>query len=259
MIGSKKIDKFYVFDDELGVNMMFVTKDDDRVYGLGANVWGLLGLGHNQWVSEPQEIIELSNKICIKFINGSEFIVCLTRDNCVYSCGLDRNGQLGRGCDDNNYKKPMIIQINDNNDLIRDMSCGSYHTLVLTHNNDMYGLGSQSFRTNRDRDKYISSEWSDKYNKLFDITIGATKTLYAKRPTCAQIIEQYNEWAIDSTVVTNDVEFNEKLQQIKHKEWKLLLTNNNEVYGWGRNHFGQIGSRDTTCEAITKPEKQLMF
>ncbi|XP_054168975.1 serine/threonine-protein kinase Nek9-like [Oppia nitens] len=157
----KKIDRFYVFDDELGVNMLFVTKDD-RVYGLGANIRGSVGLGHNQWVSEPQEIIELSNKKCIKFINGLEFIVCLTRDNCVYSWGLDRNGQLGQGCDSNEHKKPMIIQINDNN-LIRDMSCGLYHTLVLTHNND--------------------------------------------------------------------------------------------VYGWGCNDFGQIGSRDTTCESISKPEK----
>ena len=35
----------------------------------------------------------------------------------------------------------------------------------------------------------------------------------------------------------------------------LVLTHNNEVYGWGRNHFGQIGSRDTTCNAISIPER----
>ncbi|XP_054161082.1 RCC1 and BTB domain-containing protein 2-like, partial [Oppia nitens] len=82
----------------------------------------------------------------------------------VYSCGYNRWGQLGQRYDDNKYEKPMILQINENNDLIRDVSCGTYHTLVVTENN-------------------------------------------------------------------------------------------NEVYGWGRNHFGQIGSRDTTCVDINTPEK----
>ncbi|XP_054169002.1 RCC1 and BTB domain-containing protein 2-like [Oppia nitens] len=98
---------------------------------------------------------------------GSMDWVLMSTDHWVWDttsgCGKDRNGQLGQGSDSNKYKKPMIIQINDNNDLISDVSCGSYHTLVLTHKN--------------------------------------------------------------------------------------------EVYGWGCNDFGQIGSRDTTCESITKPEK----
>ncbi|XP_054161087.1 RCC1 and BTB domain-containing protein 2-like [Oppia nitens] len=159
----KRIERFYVFDDDLGVNMFFVT-NDDRVYGLGANLWGSLGLGHNQWVSEPQEIIELRHKKIIDFINGDEFIVCVSSDNCLYSCGYNKWGQLGQKSNDKKYKTPMIIQINANNDLIRVVSCGSNHTLVVTQNN-------------------------------------------------------------------------------------------NEVYGWGSNHFGQIGSRDTICDAIITPEK----
>ncbi|XP_054161088.1 probable serine/threonine-protein kinase DDB_G0271682 [Oppia nitens] len=134
------IERFYIYDDELGVNVLFVTTDD-RVYGLGANYYGSLGLGHNQWVSEPQEIIELRHK----------------------NCGLNVWGELGNGCRDFETNKPMIVKIND---LILDVSCGSYHTLVVTQNN-----------------------------------------------------------------------------------------NNNEVYGWGKNKFGQIGSRDTTCDSITLPEK----
>ncbi|XP_054158515.1 uncharacterized protein LOC128956827 [Oppia nitens] len=146
--------------------MLFVTKDNDRVYGLGNNRLGILGLGHSHCMSEPQEIIELRHKKCINFINGSEFIVCLTSDNCLYSWGYNRYGQLGQGlCEDYETKKPMIIRINGKNDfLIHDVSCGTNHTLVL-------------------------------------------------------------------------------------------IDNNNEVYGWGSNQFGQIGSRNTTSDAITKPEK----
>ncbi|XP_054161281.1 uncharacterized protein LOC128959358 [Oppia nitens] len=142
----KRIERFYVFYDDLGVNILFVTKDDDRVYGLGANYWGSLGLGHNLWVSEPQEIIDLRHKKIINFINGDEFIICVSSDNCVYSCGYNRDGQLGQGYEDFEYRKPMIIQINENNDLIIDLSCGSNHTLVVTqNNNEVYGWGSNDF------------------------------------------------------------------------------------------------------------------
>ncbi|XP_054158516.1 E3 ubiquitin-protein ligase HERC2-like [Oppia nitens] len=159
----KCIERFYVFDDSLGVNMLFVTKDD-RVYGLGANHKGSLGLGHNRWVSEPQEIIHLRHKNIINFINGYNFFVCISSDNCVYSCGYNIYGQLGQGFKNSIFNRPMIIKINAKNDLVIDVSCGSYHTLVVTENN-------------------------------------------------------------------------------------------NEVYGWGSNSYGQIGSRDITCDTITTPEK----
>ncbi|XP_054158514.1 RCC1 and BTB domain-containing protein 1-like [Oppia nitens] len=142
----KRIERFYVFDDDLGANMLFVTKDDDRVYGLGANYYGSLGLGHNQWVSEPQEIIELRHKKIINFINGRQFMIFVSNDSCVYSCGYNKWGQLGYICENNIYNKPIIIEINANNDLIRDVSCGSSHTLVVTeNNNEVYGWGSNSY------------------------------------------------------------------------------------------------------------------
>ncbi|XP_054168958.1 dual specificity protein kinase shkC-like [Oppia nitens] len=87
---------------------------------------------------------------------------------------------------------------------------------------------------NDSRDKYISHEWSDKYCKLLNVIKHTMQPVYDDRPTCAQIIQQYNQWAIDSTVVTNIPEFNEKLQQIKHKEWKLRIENmDSEPELWG--------------------------
>ena len=50
----KSIQLFHVFDNERGYNVLFVT-NDDMVYGLGSNLWGSLGLGHNLYVNEIQE------------------------------------------------------------------------------------------------------------------------------------------------------------------------------------------------------------
>jgi hypothetical protein len=157
----KQIKYYYVFDDKRGVNMLFVTHED-RVYGLGSNLYGTLGLGHNQYVCEPQVIPELSNLKIISFLNGKDFVVCISSDHLLYYWGYNKPGKLCPEISDT-YLKPMNKKINANNDLKVEVSCGSNHTLVLTQSN--------------------------------------------------------------------------------------------EVYGWGRNNCGQIGSRDTTCEAITTPER----
>ncbi|CAG2112208.1 unnamed protein product, partial [Medioppia subpectinata] len=48
----KLVKLFHVFDDILGYNVLFAT-NYDFVYGLGANHWGCLGLGHNQPFDTP--------------------------------------------------------------------------------------------------------------------------------------------------------------------------------------------------------------
>ncbi|XP_054158786.1 probable E3 ubiquitin-protein ligase HERC4, partial [Oppia nitens] len=165
----KMIDKFYVFDDRVGINMLFVTHDD-RVYGLGTNAWGSLGLGHKQYVSQPQEIEELRHKKIINFLNGYSFVIFQSSDKCVYCCGLNYCGQLGIGTYINKFLRPMKIQITENNHLICNVSCGSVHTLMLTNNNTVYGWGSNRFGQIGSRDTTCESinepeiiEFNDKY------------------------------------------------------------------------------------------------
>jgi len=90
----KSIQLFHVFDDERGYNVLFVT-NDDMVYGLGSNYWGSLGLGHNLYVNEIQVIDRLCHKNITQFFNGEDFVVALSKHNCLYSWGHD-TGQLGR-------------------------------------------------------------------------------------------------------------------------------------------------------------------
>ena len=57
----QEIKLFHVFDDERGLNVLFVT-NNDCVYGLGSNYWGSLGLGHNSAVNSPQIIRQLCHQ-----------------------------------------------------------------------------------------------------------------------------------------------------------------------------------------------------
>ncbi|CAG2169666.1 unnamed protein product [Oppiella nova] len=90
------------FNDKLGYNVLFKT-NDDKVYGLGSNKLGSLGLGHNDYVSEPQLIPELCHQNIQRVDPENELFV----------------------------KLKSIGQI----------SCGLYHLLALTSDSDVYGWG----------------------------------------------------------------------------------------------------------------------
>ena len=105
---KKIIKHFHVFT--FGKNILFVTIDD-KVFGMGYNKNGVLGLGHQRKVKEVEIIPELCDKSVIKFFNGNDFVLSLTRDNQLFSWGKNDHGQLGIG-QSNEYRifKPQLIE-----------------------------------------------------------------------------------------------------------------------------------------------------
>ncbi|CAG2170732.1 unnamed protein product [Oppiella nova] len=99
-----------------GYNALIIT-NDDKVYGLGDNFWGSLGLGHNKSIQSPQLIPELCHQV-----------------NQVFSFGDNFYGQLGRDIvKDDYFMKPENMTFFNDLD-ITDISCGFAHTLALTAN-----------------------------------------------------------------------------------------------------------------------------
>ena len=129
----------HILDDKNGFNVLFVSMDDN-VYGFGSNQWGVCGLGHNKNVKDPQIIPELCDKNIQHFYNGLGFVLGLTSDNELYGWG--RNDWLQLGSETLNKENNKPININIKNQIIKQISCGSYHTLVLTSDGMVYGWGS---------------------------------------------------------------------------------------------------------------------
>lgn len=74
----------------------FVTKDDGSVWVTGSNSFGLLGLGHNNNVTE---LTPLNISGIKKIEAGNSFSFLLKEDGTLYSCGCNNFGQLGIGAD----------------------------------------------------------------------------------------------------------------------------------------------------------------
>ncbi|CAG2172515.1 unnamed protein product [Oppiella nova] len=125
-------------------NILFVTTDD-MVYGLGSNVCGKLELGHNEPIHSPQPIPELCHQKIHTFISGYDFVLAMNSVNHVYSWGPNRWGQLGRNeTPEDVYSKAERISFFDDKD-VRQISCGSRHSLALTSSGQVYGWGCNSW------------------------------------------------------------------------------------------------------------------
>ena len=112
-----------------GQNVVYAT-NEDIVYGFGCNRFGALGLSTDEEVIDrPQLNYTLTGEHVIDFFAGREHWMALTADGRCYGWGHNQFGQLGlsslRSTD-----TPHLIELT-NEQVIR-ISCGDYHTLVLT-------------------------------------------------------------------------------------------------------------------------------
>ncbi|CAG2176846.1 unnamed protein product [Oppiella nova] len=118
------------------------------VYSLGSNYWGSLGLEHNRYISEIQEIERLRHKNITQFFNASDFVLALTQHNCLYGWGYNNMVQLGIASKSTDvlYAKPGLFDPKYiDNKTINQISCGFYHTMILTSDRCVYGWGYNMF------------------------------------------------------------------------------------------------------------------
>jgi hypothetical protein len=113
-----------------------------EVYAWGDNYWGQIGCGDNFDKSMPTKV-KAFNEIKIKMIScGYEHSMALTEKGCVYSWGCNQGSRLGIA-NTINSNTPKQIQIKDI--IIDKITCGSYHSLLLTNNGVIYAFGHNFF------------------------------------------------------------------------------------------------------------------
>jgi alpha-tubulin suppressor-like RCC1 family protein len=86
----------------------------------------------------PFKVNGFDNEIVIEISCGLRHCMALTKSGRVYSWGSNECGQLGvESLED--FNTPQIIQLNDV--LITKISCGSFHSLLLSNDGVVYSFG----------------------------------------------------------------------------------------------------------------------
>ena len=143
------IKSYYIFNtiyNNSKENQLFVNIGD-KMFGIGYNRYGLCGQGHDDEIDELEIISEVCNSDdkVKEFVNGLDYVLCLTSENQLFSWGKNDHGQLGIGSVDKDilYEPQLIHSLNDVK--IVQVCCGERHSLVLTEEGVVHGWGGNEY------------------------------------------------------------------------------------------------------------------
>jgi RCC1 and BTB domain-containing protein len=125
-----------------GSNHSLVLTKSGELYGFGFNYYGQIGCGNTRNQLTPIRINGFNGEKIASIACGRFHSLALTEKGHVYSWGLIYFGQLSNAVK-NNHFIPQRLVLN-NNVIIKNITCGSNHILLLTTDDDVYALGGNN-------------------------------------------------------------------------------------------------------------------
>ena len=127
------IENQMIVDIRCGLQYTLILTDRQQAYMFGS----LEKYGYDM-MSTPTLISFDSEKIT-SISCGNNHALALTQTGKVYAWGYNECGQLGLK-HTINVRKPKLIEM-PNNDRVKQISCGNYHSLLLTTDGSIYSFG----------------------------------------------------------------------------------------------------------------------
>ncbi len=249
---------FFCVFGEIGNNVIIVTKND-KVFTFGSNQYGVLGLGHNNAVKEPEIVNELCDQQIIDISYGYNYVLALTKSGKCYSSGRNSYGQLGNGTQIDENKPKLINALL--NEIVVQISCGFWHSSVLTKCGDLFGFGRNDFGyigcgNNTNQLKPIKI-YGFNNEKIVSIACGAGHSLVLTDVghVYSWGYNIYGQLGIGNITNQNTpqkilLNNNQIIKSIccgyAHS---LLLTTDGDIYAFGWNSCGQIGNGNNTNQS----------
>ncbi|XP_033957200.1 RCC1 and BTB domain-containing protein 1 isoform X2 [Pseudochaenichthys georgianus] len=174
----------------------------NEVFVFGLNSSSCLGTGDSLSTIVPKKLDFLRGKKVVSLSYGSgPHVLLATEDGQLFAWGHNGYSQLGNG-NTNQALSPLLVTANPQNKKVREVACGSHHSMALTQDGEVFAWG---------------------YNNCGQIGSGSTANQpYPRKVTgCLQ-----GKIAIGISCGQTS---------------SMALIDNGEVYGWGYNGNGQLG------------------
>jgi alpha-tubulin suppressor-like RCC1 family protein len=256
---KQRVKILYVFQDYYSnkYNVLIVTKDD-KTFAFGENSSNRLGFGHDKVVNEIQIVKELRDQQIIDFANGDCHCIARNSSGKVYCWGFNLWGLLGIGSQDESYHKPILNQYL-NNEFVIDISCGAYHSLVLTNCGEVYAWGSNycgEIGNGCNDNQSIPIKVKGFNNeKVVMISCGyyhsMALTKYGNVYSWGD--NRFGQLGIGNTVDSNEPKFIAVIDENKCNVFiekiscgfahSLLLSSDGNIYTFGLNESGELGNQ----------------
>jgi len=183
--------------------------DDGRLFTWGDPDMGKLGHGRSltdsdskfDTVSLPRVVKGcLANRKVVQVSLGTSHSGCIDSFGKVYTWGAGWQGKLGLGNTDNQYLPQPVVSLQFQT--CRNISCGTYHTMFVTDDGDLYVCGRGDARLGL----------GDTNEQLNPILNSALRSL--------------------GVIV---------IQSCAAEEHSMVLANDGRVWTWGKDQYGKLG------------------
>ncbi|KAK7503604.1 hypothetical protein BaRGS_00005143, partial [Batillaria attramentaria] len=235
------------------------------VYGWGNSLYGQVGVGTRHVYHRPMLLESLLSETCVAISCGQYHSLALTADSRVFSWGWGVHGQLGHGDPEDRLTPECIVHLNGRS-IIR-VAGGYCHSLALTEMGEVWsfgcgyfgqlGLGSSHKRTLpavitalTEPVIVISTNWGCHPHNLRY----AASVLRRSRQQGQQgspMGDGMDLFHLPAPVETMFIH-SRIMQVCCGSLHSLLLTVDGEVYVWGRNLEGQLGTGSRQDERVPK-------
>jgi hypothetical protein len=200
-------------------NAACVTSDG-QIYTWGQGIYLGIGSVSSSYYEAAPIAVDTSGVLSGRFITqislGGRSSHALDSDGYVYSWGENNNGELGAGY--TSVWEYLPVAVDRSAALYRKtvsaISAGGYHCLALTTDGEVFSWG-------RNAGNALGDGTSVSY-------AASPTAVYAYGELSGKVITQIAAGASDSQVLTSD----------------------GVLYGWGSNHWGQVGSGSGTSEPL---------
>lgn len=116
---------------------------NNGIYIWGGSQYGQLGLGELMQSPSPELVTSLAQEVVIDAVAGQYHSLALTADGRVFSWGWGVHGQLGHGSTENKRLPTLIASLLGV--VVKHMSAGHAHTLILSTEGIIYAFGCNVF------------------------------------------------------------------------------------------------------------------
>lgn len=186
----------------MSANEAIYITHDNEVFVFGSNCSSCLGTGDSQSTIVPKELDFLRGKKVVSLSYGcGPHVLLVNADGQLFAWGHNGYGQLGTGAT-NQGMSPVPVSGNMLGKKVREVACGSHHSMALTHDGEVFAWG---------------------YNNCGQIGSGST----ANQPTPKKV----GSCLLGKTAVGISC----------GQSSSMALLSNGEVYSWGYNGNGHLG------------------
>ncbi|KAL0477281.1 ultraviolet-B receptor [Acrasis kona] len=122
---------------DCGFHSTYIVEGGNSLFVCGDNIYGQLGVSGLEWVDAFIQVPHqewVGRSITGLYCGGTHAIIRVDED--IYVTGNNTNGQLGLGDRRCRYKFTKLCNVK-----IKEISCGSSHTVILTEGDKLWSCG----------------------------------------------------------------------------------------------------------------------